>query len=97
MLAEVRELVLEHLRELNYETSDLTGDVLLGPGGLDMDSLGVAELAVRIEDTYGVRFGNDAIDTFAEVTLDEFVAAVVERLDGNAVMPADSASSTDRG
>ncbi|MFJ5840639.1 hypothetical protein ACIQGO_28495 [Streptomyces shenzhenensis] len=44
-------------RETSYEVAEEDGPVFIGPKGLDLESLAVAVLAVRIEDEHGVRFG----------------------------------------
>jgi acyl carrier protein len=69
------------LGEMGYDTSGLTGTVVLGPEGLDLESLAVAELAVRIEDAFGVKFSDGDITGLASATLDEFAAAVAARID----------------
>src|ERR1700683_3271955 len=52
---DIREFVLNALKEMNYDVSDVTGDTDLGPAGLDLESLAVAELAVLVEDHRGGR------------------------------------------
>jgi acyl carrier protein len=76
----IREFLMSALGEMNYETGEITGDTVLGPEGLDLESLAVAELAVRIEDEYGVSFSDEEMAEFRTATLDEFVAAVARRL-----------------
>jgi len=39
--------------------ADVDGETTLGPAGLDLESLAVAELAVRVEDEYGVKFTDE--------------------------------------
>ena len=53
--------------------------VLLGPSGADLDSLAVSELALRIEEQYGVTFDDDDVETLAIMTLGEFAAEVSAR------------------
>jgi len=77
----IREFLISALGEMNYETSEITGDTVLGSEGLDLESLAVAELAVRLEDEYDVSFSDEEMVEFRAATLDEFVAAVARRLD----------------
>jgi acyl carrier protein len=76
----VREFVVSALKEMNYDTEDLTGDTVLGPAGMDLDSLGIAEIAVRVEDTYGARFFEDEMERVGIMTIDEFVAEIAGRV-----------------
>jgi acyl carrier protein len=75
----VREAIFAMLHEMNYDVAENDGSLALGPEGLDLESLAVAELAVRIEDEYGVKFGDEEEAGLAKLTVDEFVAAVAER------------------
>lgn len=84
MEEEIRAFVLDSLREMNYDTSDVTGDTDLGPAGLDLESLAVAELAVRVEDRFGLKFSDEDSEELALMTLDEFTAEVAKRV----VVPA---------
>jgi acyl carrier protein len=77
---EVRQFVVEALRAMNYDVSEVTGDTDLGPAGLDLESLAVAELAVQVEDKFGVRFTDDDTEQLALMTLDEFSTEVGKRI-----------------
>jgi acyl carrier protein len=90
VIEKVRESVIVALREMNYDTSELTGTTVLGPEGLDLESLAVAELAIRLEDAFGVKFSDEEMAGAAGATLDEFVAVVASRVD-----PAMTASEVD--
>ncbi|TGB15126.1 phosphopantetheine-binding protein [Streptomyces sp. MZ04] len=79
MIETIRESVMAALTDMNFDLSELTGTMVLGPAGLDLESLGVAELAVRIEDDFGVRFADEELPAMAELTLDGLVALVAER------------------
>jgi acyl carrier protein len=76
----IREAILAMIREMNYDVPEDGGSLALGPDGLDLESLAVAELAIRIEDQYGVRFGEEETSGMAALTFDEFVAVVSERV-----------------
>jgi acyl carrier protein len=77
---EVRQFVIESLRAMNYDVSEVTGDTDLGPAGLDLESLAVAELAVQVEDRFGVKFTDEDTEELALMTLDEFAAEVAKRI-----------------
>lgn len=77
---EVRQFVVDALDAMNYDVSEVTGDTDLGPAGLDLESLAVAELAVQVEDKFGVKFTDDDTEQLALMTLDEFSAEVARRI-----------------
>lgn len=77
---EVRQFVVDALAAMNYDVSDVTGDTDLGPAGLDLESLAVADLAVQVEDRFGVKFTDDDTEQLALMTLDEFSAEVTKRI-----------------
>jgi acyl carrier protein len=80
MDTEIREFVVNALKEMNYDVSDVTGDTDLGPAGLDLESLAVAELAVLVEDHFGVQFSDEDAEQLALMTLDQFTAEVASRI-----------------
>jgi acyl carrier protein len=67
------------LAEMNFDVEDVDADTLLGPAGIDLDSLAVAELTLRIEERYGVKFGEDEMERLAIMTLGEFAAEVARQ------------------
>lgn len=79
MKDQVRNFVIESLEDMNYEVDGVDESTALGPAGVDLESLSIAELGVRIEDQYGVRFGDDEVEKVASMTVGEFVDLVVER------------------
>jgi acyl carrier protein len=79
MTDEIRQFLFESLTEMQYSTDDIIDDTTLGPAGVDLESLGLAELAMRVEDRFGVRFSQDESETFAAMTITEFCDAVAER------------------
>jgi acyl carrier protein len=83
----LRTFTVEALRKMNYDVSEVTGDTELGPAGLDLESLALADLAVQLEDEYQIKFADDDMETLALMTLDEFTTALVERVEA---APADS-------
>jgi acyl carrier protein len=77
---EIKKFAFEALGEMNYDTADFDGDTQLGPAGVDLESLALAELGVRVEERFGIRFSDDELDELASLTIDEFCAAVETRL-----------------
>ncbi|MBO1418410.1 acyl carrier protein [Streptomyces sp. FH025] len=86
----IRAFVLAALTEMQYDVSEVTGDTDLGPAGLDLESLALAELSVQIEDEFGIKFDLDEMETTAMMTLDEFTADVVKRIEA---LPATTGSA----
>ena len=78
--ADVRDFTIRSLKEMNYDVSDVGDDSVLGPAGLDLESLAIAELAVRIEDEYKVTFSDEEQESVGPWTLGEFVSTVTARL-----------------
>ncbi|HWG63474.1 MAG TPA: acyl carrier protein [Streptosporangiaceae bacterium] len=77
---EIRQFVVEAVQAMNYDVSEVKGDTDLGPAGLDLESLAVADLAVQVEDKFGVRFTDEDTEQLALMTLDEFSAEVAKRV-----------------
>lgn len=90
MRDELRSFIVESLRTMNYDVSDVTDDSELGPAGLDLESLALAELAVQIEDEYRVKFDDDDMETLALMTLGEFSTVMAERVEAARAGTADS-------
>lgn len=80
MKAEIREFVVASLRDMNYDVEGLDDDTTLGPAGVDLESLALADLAVRVEDEFGVKFADDESEQLALMTVGEFTATVAERV-----------------
>lgn len=78
--SEIREFVLASLREMNYSTTDVDDDTPLGPAGADLESLSLAELGIRVEERFGVRFEEDEAELLGTMTVGEFGAAVAARI-----------------
>lgn len=88
----IRAFVLATLTEMNYDVSEVTGDTDLGPAGLDLESLALADLSVQVEDEFGVKFDLDEMEGTALMTLDEFTADVAARVAAANPVPAASGS-----
>jgi acyl carrier protein len=78
-VAEIRAFVIETLQEMNYDTEGVEDDSTLGPAGVDLESLALAELAVRVEDRFGVRFAEEESEELALMTVGEFTRTVADR------------------
>jgi acyl carrier protein len=84
MTDDIREFTVDALHKMNYDVTDINDDTELGPAGLDLESLALADLAVQLEDHYHVKFNDDDMETLALMTLAEFTAAMRARIDANA-------------
>jgi acyl carrier protein len=80
MIDEIREFVLQSLADMNYSIDDIDDDTVLGPAGADLESLALAELAVRVEDRFGVTFDDDESEALAGMTVGEFCSTVAPRI-----------------
>lgn len=80
MRTEVYAFVVESLKDMNYDVDDIDDDTTLGPAGVDLESLALADLAVRVEDRYGLKFADDESEKLALMTVGEFTATVAERV-----------------
>jgi acyl carrier protein len=77
----IQQFIIESLREMNYDVDGIDASTQLGPRGADLKSLSLAELAIRVEDEYGVKFGEEEAEELAGRTVGEFCAIVAERRD----------------
>ena len=80
MIDEIRQFVLDSLTDMNYSIEGVDDDTVLGPAGADLASLALAELAVRVEDRFGVKFGDDESELLASMTVGEFCQTVQPRI-----------------
>ncbi|MFF2814832.1 acyl carrier protein [Kitasatospora cineracea] len=93
MQERIRAFVLSTLAEMNYDTDGVTGDTDLGPAGLDLESLALAELSVQVEDEFGIKFDLDELETTALMTLDQFTADVARRVAAGTATAATAGSA----
>lgn len=77
----VRQFVVDALDEMNYDVTDTDDNTPMGPAGLDLESLAVAELAIRVEDTYQVKFGDDEMEALALMTISQLVDEIMARME----------------
>jgi acyl carrier protein len=80
MRERVREFVLAQLQDMNYDIAGIDDQTTLGPAGVDLESLALADLSVRVEDKFGVRFSDDESEELALMTVGEFTTAVAGRV-----------------
>jgi acyl carrier protein len=80
MIDEIRQFVLDSLTDMNYSIEGIDDDTSLGPAGADLESLALAELAVRVEDEFGVRFDDDEAEQLSGMTVGEFCQTVAPRI-----------------
>jgi len=80
MKDEIRQFLFDSLTAMNYSTEGIDDDTTLGPSGADLQSLALAELAVRVEDQYGVQFSDDESEMLAGMTVGEFAELVASRV-----------------
>jgi acyl carrier protein len=74
----IKQFILASLQEMNYDVADIDDDSQLGPAGADVSSLALVELAVRVEDQYGVQFSEDEAEELAGKTVGEFCLIVAD-------------------
>jgi len=80
MAQDILGFVTDALRGMNYDVSGVTEATDLGPAGLGVESLAVAELAVLVEDEFGVTFSDEDASGLAGMTLGELAAEVASRV-----------------
>jgi acyl carrier protein len=79
MRDQVYQFVIDALRDMNYSVDGVDERTTLGPAGADLESLAIAELGVRVEDKFGVRFADEEADELASYTIGEFASVVAQR------------------
>ncbi len=80
MIDEIRQFVFDSLQDMNYSIDGIDDGSELGPGGADIESVALAELVVRVEDQFGVRFDDDESDRLATMTVGAFCHDVQQRI-----------------
>jgi acyl carrier protein len=80
MIETIRQFIFSSLQQMNYDTEGIDDDSQLGPRGADVASLALAELAMRVEDEFGVKFSEEEAEELAGKTVGEFCAIVAERM-----------------
>ncbi|MDX3661741.1 acyl carrier protein [Streptomyces sp. ID05-26A] len=69
------------VEEMNHpiEPGQVNGESPLGSGGIDLDSLSLIELTMRLERRFNVQFPETDIEPLSSMTLAELTAVTVER------------------
>jgi acyl carrier protein len=80
MIDEIRQFVLDSLTDMNYSIDGIDDDTVLGPAGADVESVAQAELIVRVEDRFGVKFDDAEIKLLTGMTVGEFCRDVLLRI-----------------
>lgn len=68
----IRRILAEEIAKLRPDISAIDSGSLLGAGGLEMDSLTIAELAVSVETELGVDLIGLEIDQAKGMTVEQF-------------------------
>ncbi len=80
MRDEVRAFVISSLQDMNYDVESVDDSTTLGPAGLDLESLALADLLMRTEDNYHIRFVAEESEELALMNVGEFTSTVVDRV-----------------
>jgi acyl carrier protein len=79
MSDEVVAFTIDALQQMNYDVEGADAGTVFGAAGVDLDSMAVAELALRVEDSYGIKFGEEDLESLAIMTIGEFGGEVARR------------------
>lgn len=71
--------LVDALKNMNYDVTDVTGDTPLGSAGLDLESLSLAEIAIQVEETYGVKIDEDETEQLVLLTVSQLAAEIARR------------------
>ena len=75
---DMRSVVVDSLRQMNFDVSGVQDDTVLGEGGLELESLSLAELVMQLGD-HGAQFSDDELDTLLDMTFGDLVAEAERR------------------
>lgn len=84
MRDEVRGFILSSLREMNYDVKALDDATTLGPAGLDLEPLALADLLMRAEERYSISFTEAECEELALMNVGDVTDAVLARIDQTA-------------
>jgi acyl carrier protein len=76
---EVLAFAIKSLEEMNFDTAGVGTETMIGPTGVDLESLGFAELIARLEERFGASFPDDEVEQLAIMTLGEIADTVAQR------------------
>jgi acyl carrier protein len=77
----IRAFIIASLRAMNYDVEGIGNETELGPRGADLESLALAELVIRVEDRFAVKFDWDEAGQLAVLTVGELCDLVAARGD----------------
>ncbi|MCZ4097996.1 acyl carrier protein [Streptomyces sp. SID13666] len=80
MKDDIRQFLISALIKMKYDPETVSGSSSLGPAGIDLDSLGVADLVMQLEDRFGVQIDEDESERFAMMTIDQIAEESASRL-----------------
>jgi acyl carrier protein len=75
---DLRKVVLDALRDMNFEVESATDETPLGDGGLELESLSLAELVMQL-DNLGVEFSDEEMEKLTDMTLGQFTEEAKRR------------------
>lgn len=81
MSNDVRQFVIDALEDMHFDVSQISDETPLGEDGVDIESLSVAELALRVEEMYRVAVSDDDMEQIPKLTLGELVVLLSARVD----------------
>jgi len=76
---EVLAFAIKSLEEMNFNAEGVGTETMIGPTGVDLDSLAFTELVARFEDRFGASFPDDEVEQLAIMTLGEIADTVSQR------------------
>ncbi|WP_406205728.1 acyl carrier protein [Kitasatospora sp. NBC_01560] len=79
MYDDVFQFIKGVLTDMNFDTEAVTAETDLGPNGLDLESLAIAEVSIQVEDRYGVKFAEDEAEQVALMNVGALVQEIVTR------------------
>ncbi|MFG2298609.1 acyl carrier protein [Streptomyces sp. NPDC048603] len=81
-MSDIRSFVIGIISEISPDvTDDVSDDLPLGPGGLELESLALVELLVQVEHEFNAKIADEDPAAQPTATLGEFVAAVAQARD----------------
>ena len=75
---ELKVKIIETLNLMDVQAEDITPDTSFFEGGLNLDSIDILELAVMVEEVYGVSIDNRELGEKVFVTLDTLARYIEE-------------------
>lgn len=78
MPSDLRKVVIDALVGMHFEVASISDETPLGDGGLELESLSIAELVMQL-DTHGVEFSDEEMEKLPEMTFGEFAEEAARR------------------